>query len=104
MPPGRQPVETHLARMGNEAKVYDFVRRELAARRRAYFVYPLIEETGRSSLKDAESMFDRLAGEVFREFDLALIHSRVDEESKRERMKDFQEGRIDMLVATSVNP
>lgn len=102
MPPGRLPVETHLARMGNEAKVYDFVRRELAAGHRAYFVYPLIEETGRSSLKDAETMYRQLKEEVFPEYALALIHSRIDEETKRDTMRGFQDGKIVMLVATSV--
>ncbi|HSV55835.1 MAG TPA: ATP-dependent DNA helicase RecG, partial [Magnetospirillaceae bacterium] len=50
MPPGRRPVVTHLARHGNEAKVYAFVRRELEAGRQAYFVYPLIQEGEASAL------------------------------------------------------
>ena len=46
MPAGRLTVETHLVRMGNEDKVYDFVRRELAAGHRAYFVYPADRRIG----------------------------------------------------------
>ena len=38
MPPGRKPVKTHLAKLSNEGKVYDFVGKELAAGRQAYFV------------------------------------------------------------------
>ena len=45
MPPGRRPVMTHLAREGNEEKVYAWVRRELEKGRQAYFVYPLIGES-----------------------------------------------------------
>lgn len=102
MPAGRLPVETHLARMGNESKVYDFVRRELGAGNRAYFVYPLIEESEKSDLKDAENMFARLSAGIFPEFKAALIHSRVDEEDKRRIMTDFREGRLNLLIATSV--
>ncbi len=102
MPAGRLPVETHLARMGNENKVYDFVRRELGAGNRAYFVYPLIEESEKSALKDAENMFSRLSDEIFPEFKAALVHSRVDEEEKRRIMSDFREGRLNLLIATSV--
>jgi len=102
MPQGRLPVNTHLAKMSNESRVYEFVRRELEAGNRAYFVYPLIEESERVSLKDAENMFDHLSKKVFGEFKVALIHSRIEEDEKRRIMKDFREGRVQILVSTSV--
>jgi ATP-dependent DNA helicase RecG len=102
LPPGRKPVKTHLARESNEAKVYDFVRKELAAGRQAYFVYPLIEANENRSLKDAESMADRLRRQVFKGAPLALIHSKLDEEEKRSVMEAFRLGEIRVLVATSV--
>ncbi|MDR1955383.1 MAG: ATP-dependent DNA helicase RecG [Treponema sp.] len=102
LPPGRKPVKTHLARESNEGKVYDFVRHELAMGRQAYFVYPLIEADGRRGLKDAESMAARLAQEIFPQYSVALIHSKRDEEEKRQTMEDFRRGAIRILVATSV--
>ena len=41
---GRLPVITHLARQGNEGKVYERVRAEVRRGGQAYFVYPLIGE------------------------------------------------------------
>lgn len=102
MPRGRIPVETHLARMGNEGKVYNFVRKELDAGFKAYFIYPLIEESKKNFLKDAQNMFQRLSREVFPEHQAALIHSRVDEEEKREIMSNFRSGACKLLVTTSV--
>jgi ATP-dependent DNA helicase RecG len=102
MPPGRKPVNTHLAKESNEGKVYEFVRKELAAGRQAYFVYPLIENGDEAELKDAVSMAERLAKEVFPAFPSALIHSRLDEEEKRQTMERFRSGEIKILVATSV--
>lgn len=105
LPPGRKPIKTHLAMEANEDKVYDFVRKELAAGRQAYFVYPLIEasEGGRTAdLKDAESMAERLAREVFPQYKTALVHSRLDEEEKRQTMDAFRRGEISILTATSV--
>lgn len=102
LPPGRLPVITHLARMGNEAKVYDFVRRELEAGRRAYFVYPLVDRSDRVELKDAVAMYERLSREVFPEFKGGIIHSRVPEADKRATMADFAAGKLSFLVATSV--
>jgi ATP-dependent DNA helicase RecG len=101
LPPGRKPVKTHLAKESNEAKVYDFVGRELAAGRQAYFVYPLIE-ANEGDLKDAVSMADRLTREIFPQYPAALIHSRVDDEEKRYIMESFRRGDIKILAATSV--
>lgn len=102
LPPERKPVRTHLARESNESKVYEFVRKELAGGRQAYFVYPLIEADTNRSLKDAETMAERLAGTIFPEFTVALIHSKLDEEEKRKIMEYFRKGEIQVLVATSV--
>lgn len=102
MPKGRKPIETHLTRLGNERKVYDFVRKELQAGHRAYFVYPLIEESEKTNMKDAESMHHILGKDIFPDFKGALIHSRKSEEEKRQIMGDFREGLLNYLVATSV--
>jgi ATP-dependent DNA helicase RecG len=102
MPPGRKPVKTHLAKESNEARVYDFVRRELAAGRQAYFVYPLIEADETRDLKDAQTMARRLSEEIFPQYPAALIHSRLDEDKKRETMDAFRRGEIKILAATSV--
>jgi ATP-dependent DNA helicase RecG len=114
MPPGRKPVKTHLSKDSNAAKVYDFVRKELEAGRQAYFVYPLIgdedaegeeaeTENGYASrnLKDAVSMAGELQ-KVFPRFPVALIHSRLDDEQKRETMEEFRRGEVKILAATSV--
>ncbi|MGL1894630.1 MAG: ATP-dependent DNA helicase RecG [Spirochaetaceae bacterium] len=101
MPVGRKPIETHLARIGNEKKVYDFLFNELSKGRQAYFVYPLIEQSDKLALKDAESMYNQLKL-MFSSFKLALIHSKVDESEKIKAMNDFNSGEVDILVATSV--
>ena len=101
MPAGRKPIVTHLARQGNEEKVYSFVRGELEAGRQAYFVYPLIEQSEKMNLKDAENMYLHLQ-ETFPDHSLALIHSRIPDDEKKERMESFSRGDTDILVATSV--
>jgi len=88
--------------MGNESKVYDFVRRELEAGRQAYFVYPAIEGDGDSELKDAVAMRERLALEIYPDRKVGIVHSRVGDAEKRETMEAFRSGSLDVLVATSV--
>jgi ATP-dependent DNA helicase RecG len=102
MPAGRKPIVTHLAKQGNEAKVYDFVRKELAAGRRAYFVYPLVERSDKLELKDAEAMYERLKADIYPEFKGGLIHARLPEADKRATMRGFADGSLSFIVATSV--
>jgi ATP-dependent DNA helicase RecG len=105
MPPGRKPVKTHLAKESNETKVYDFIHNELDEGKQAYFVYPLIDGGETASgldLKDAVSMAERLAKEIFPKHKTALIHSKLSEEQKRQTMDDFRKGEIKILAATSV--
>ncbi|MBI9099935.1 MAG: ATP-dependent DNA helicase RecG, partial [Spirochaetaceae bacterium] len=89
MPAGRKVIETHLARIGNEQKVYEFVRNELKNGRQAYFVYPLIQQSEKMDLKDAESMYHHLEKDIFPEYKLGMIHSKVDEDTKEHTMKAF---------------
>jgi ATP-dependent DNA helicase RecG len=102
MPAGRLPIITHLTREGNEHKVYRRIREEIQDGRQAYFVYPIIEESEKLSLKDAETMFEKLDREIFPELRCGLIHSRVPEDKKRTTMDNFSQHRLDILVATSV--
>jgi len=102
MPAGRRPVITHLAREGNEDKVYRRVREEIERGRQAYFVYPLIEESESLDVKDAETAFRVLKDEVYPGIPMALIHSRVPEEDKVSVMARFAAGQVKILVATSV--
>lgn len=102
MPPGRKPIITHLTRHGNERNLYDFVGRELASGRQAYFVYPLIDESDTLSLKSATTMFEHLRDRVFPGVSCALIHSKVDDDGQRTVMERFRGGEISILVATSV--
>jgi ATP-dependent DNA helicase RecG len=102
MPAGRLPVVTHLAREGNEEKVYRRVREELDKGRQAYFVYPLIEESDALGVKDAQSAFGELRDSIYPGVPMALIHSRVPEEEKERAMAGFASGAIRLLVATSV--
>jgi ATP-dependent DNA helicase RecG len=113
MPCGRLPIETHLARESNAAKVYEAVRKELQKGHQAYFVYPLIEkkeekgETPPASLyaadlKDCTGAYEDLSKRVFPEYPIALLHSQIDEEEKRLIMERFRSGETAILVATSV--
>ncbi|QFP41778.1 ATP-dependent DNA helicase RecG [Borrelia miyamotoi] len=100
-PAGRIPVTTYLAKHGNEKKVYEFLKNELAKGHQVYFVYPLISSSQKFDLKDATSMCLTLKN-IFVEYSVAMIHSKLESNIKEEIMQDFYLRKIDILVATSV--
>ncbi len=102
LPPGRRPVVTHLAHEDRRRSVYEFTRGKLKEGRQAYFVYPVISGSERLDLRDAESMASHLAKEVFPEFRVGLLHSRLGDEAKMEVMTKFAAGELSVLVATTV--
>ena len=110
MPQGRLPIKTHLTKAGNESNVYETVRKELQNGNQAYFVYPLIEnlsdeeeiETSTKKIKNAVEMYEFLSKEVYPEFSCGLIHSKIEEEEQNKILKDFKEGKINIIVATTV--
>lgn len=102
LPPGRKPVVTHLAREDRRTSVYDFVRQRLAEGRQAYFVYPIISGSDKHDLRDAESMAEQLSKEVFPEYRIGLLHSRLSDDTKMEVMARFASGDLSIMVATTV--
>lgn len=113
MPKGRIQILTHLTKPGNEAIVYENVRRELQNNHQAYFVYPMIETSedddeteelisSKPKLKSATEMFEFLSKKVYPEFSCALIHSKIDETEQIKILNDYRDGKIQVLVATTV--
>ncbi|GIV58557.1 MAG: ATP-dependent DNA helicase RecG [Rhodothermaceae bacterium] len=100
-PAGRKPIQTWLRSEKRRGEVYDFIRRQLREGRQCYVVYPLVEESEKLDLKDAESGYEKLKAE-FRPYKVDLIHGRMLPYEKDEAMERFKRGETDILVATTV--
>lgn len=102
MPPGRSPIRNFLFYGKQRERAYSFVEKELAKGRQAYVVCPLIEESEKSDLKAALELSAILQKEIFPHRRIGLLHGRLKREEKESIMREFKEGRIDLLVATTV--
>ncbi len=101
LPPGRLPVQTIVLSAKHRTKVIARVANSCTQKKQAYWVCPLIEESdivhyeaAKITLKKLQSYLPNLR--------LGLIHGRLASEEKESIMRKFQEGNIDLLVATSV--
>jgi len=101
-PPGRQPILTAMRGEAGRERVLSFVDRQLEQGRQAYIVYPVIEESEKTDLKAATTMYEALAAGPFAHRRIALIHGRVDADERDAIMRRFRDREIDVLVATTV--
>ncbi len=103
MPPGRSPVRTrHVVGDSRDLdRVYDLIRREVAAGRQAFVVCPLVEDSDKLEVASATAEHARLQG-VLSELRLGLLHGQLRSTEKEEVMSAFRNGEIDVLVATTV--
>lgn len=100
LPKGRKPIKTVLT--GSHKQVWDLIKKEVESGRQAYVVYPLIDESETLSAKAATIEAEKLQAEVFPQFKIGLLHGKLKNDEKDEVMKDFKEGKYDILVSTTV--
>jgi len=102
LPPGRRPIVTVARAESTRPRLYQFLHREIAAGRQVYVVYPLVEESAALDLKAAASMAEHLQASAFPDLTVGLLHGRLGAAAKDQVMQQFKEGRIHILVSTSV--
>ena len=101
IPPGRQPVDTLLIDSGKRQRAYGFIRKEIDKGNSAYIVCPLVEED-ESELMAAEEYAAELMLKEFSDYAVGIIHGKMKYSEKEKTMRDFAQGKINLLVATTV--
>ena len=107
MPPGRKQVITKIVPPKERRGAYEIIRNEIKMGRQAYVICPRIDEPDPEKefaieAKSVKEESKRLKKEVFPEFEIGVLHSKMKPAEKNAVMKDFSDGKIHILVATSV--
>ena len=102
LPPGRKPVRTFVRGRDRRELIYKFVLEEIKKGRQAYVVCPLIEMNEDSGLSSAQEVYEELTSGIFYGIKCGLVHGKLKQKEKEELMQEFYEGRIRLLVATTV--
>ena len=101
LPPGRKPVRTTHVFDTRMTSLYNGIRQQIREGRQVYIVFPLIEESEKSDLKNLEDGFEVLK-QAFPEFRLSKVHGKMKPKDKEEEMQRFVKGETQILVATTV--
>ena len=107
LPPGRKPIITKIVAPQDRDATYEKVRKELQAGRQAYVITPRIDEPDPDKefavqAKSAKAEAKRLKEKVFPEYEIGVMHSKLKDTDKEKVMEDFKNGKIHILVSTSV--
>lgn len=102
LPPTRKPVQTIWHGQAKKKHVYQEIEQEIKKGRQAYVVCPLVEESEKMDLQDAESVFQRLQEVVFPNYRIALLHGRMKSAEKDAIMLAYKNHEYDILVSTTV--
>ena len=101
LPPGRTPIVTKLVSEARREEVCARVRAACGNGEQVYWVCPLIEESETLELQNALETHQQLT-ETFPEFNVGLVHGKLDNALKASTMAAFKAGEINLLVATTV--
>lgn len=101
LPPGRKPIQTLHKYDNQTTSLYAGIRQQVNLGRQVYIVYPLIEESEKTDLKNLEEGYAALT-EIFPEYKLSKIHGRMKLKEKEAEMARFANGETQILVATTV--
>ena len=107
MPKGRKPIITEIVNPNKRDGVYEKVREELKAGRQVYVITPRIDEPDPTKEKvvNAKSVKEeakRLKKDIFPEYEIEILHSKLKNSEKEEVMERFTKNETQILVATSV--
>ncbi|WP_262350367.1 helicase-related protein, partial [Limosilactobacillus fermentum] len=88
---------------GNQGQsALDFLDQQLRAGAQAYVVSPLIEESENLDVKNATDLYARFKEHFGPTYQVGLLHGRMNNDEKAVVMKDFQAGKVQVMVATTV--
>jgi len=101
LPPGRISVVTKLFADSRRGEVLKRIREACSSGGQAYWVCPLIEESESLQLQTALDTYVSLSRDL-PGLSVGLIHGRLKAQEKARTMADFQAGRMQLLVGTTV--
>jgi len=103
MPPGRTPIKTKVFGERERKQLYSLVLEEIKRGHQAFVVLPLVEASEQlQQVRDATQMAEKMRQSMFKEFGVGLAHGRMKTEERDAIMREFRDGKLGILVSTTV--
>ena len=102
LPSGRGKVNTYFVDENYEDRYMSFIKKHISEGRQAYIVCPLVDESDTLELQSVINLYERLKERYFQGIEIEFIHGKIKPIDKDRIMKNFENGKIKVLVATTV--
>lgn len=101
MPKGRKGCQTRIVTPLNFDKFLSFMKTRLEMKEQVYIIVPAINESVDQEILHLEKVYDRFK-DFFPEYRIVGLHGQLKSDDKASILQDFNDHKIDVLVATSV--
>ncbi len=102
LPAGRQKISSFVVNSAMHEKMYGYLREQVLNGRQAYVVCPLIEENDESEVLSVIEFSEQLARKYLNGVNVSHLHGKMPAKDKENVLRAFAEGKIDVLVSTTV--
>ena len=102
LPPNRQKIDTFAVTASKEERVNNFIKGQIDEGRQAYVVCPLVEESDEINAKSVLEIAEKYKNEIFKDYMVEYIHGKLNKKDKEAIMEEFKNGKIDILISTTV--
>jgi ATP-dependent DNA helicase RecG len=115
LPKNRKPIITKIVSPEDREKAYQFIREQIQKGRQAFVICPRIEpnkekegivltskELMQLDIKSVKEEYEKLSKKIFPDLKVEMLHGKLKPKEKNEIMDDFKNGKINILVSTSV--
>ena len=107
LPKGRKKIITEIISPENRKKTYSFIRKQIEKGRQVFVICPRIEPSSEegcswAEVKAVKEEYEKLSKDIFPDLKIEMLHGKMKSEEKEKVMRDFKNGKINILVSTSV--
>ena len=104
MPKGRIPIKTYAVDSSFHTRVYNFIKKHIAAGKQAFIVCPRVEvsDNDASDKKSAIEYYNKLTANEFAGIPTGLLYGKMKQADKDAVMNDFHDNKLKLLISTTV--
>ena len=102
LPPNRKKIDTFAVTKGLEQRVNNFIKKQIDEGRQAYIVCPLVEENEEINAKSVMELAENYKKNIFKDYRVEYLYGKMKPKEKDAIMEEFKNGKIDILISTTV--
>ena len=100
-PEGRIPVKTYLKKEKDILEVLNLMKQELDKHHQVYVIAPQIEDNENDN-ETVEKLQEKMTTAFGKLFTIKSVHGKMEPEEKEQVMKEFEKGKVNILISTTV--